>query len=439
MSSPDPARILIVDDSPDDLNYLGYLLKKLGYEPLACDGGAAALATLRSERPDLMIMASDMDAMNGFEVCSQARGLENAAGVPVLFACGMSRPGDKVQALRSGGADYLNKPYISDEVAARIAAHLALGRADSKLAAEAELRFAAEETVRHADQALEKRLEERMAAAAKDMESQQRQLAERNEELAREKARLAEELAQEAQERESMAKAMRDLKSNLDTIQAECEAQTADAAESERLRRERDESRARTQELSQELNQLRLELDNAIRSASAERLNARQRNAAMADRVRELEQEIQALKQQAAQSAPGPNPAAAADAERERQILEQRALEAAKERDSLSAQRDDLLLQRDQLARQRDELAKQRDGLAGQLEAQLAKAGAAPASPPANPGDLSLAQAERERILQVLAVTNWVIEGDKGAAKVLGLKPSTLRFRMRKRGITRPD
>ena len=59
------------------------------------------------------------------------------------------------------------------------------------------------------------------------------------------------------------------------------------------------------------------------------------------------------------------------------------------------------------------------------------------ATVPAKPG--TLAEAERAHILAALEASDWRVEGDEGAASVLGLNPSTLRSRMKKHGISRPS
>jgi transcriptional regulator with GAF, ATPase, and Fis domain len=57
----------------------------------------------------------------------------------------------------------------------------------------------------------------------------------------------------------------------------------------------------------------------------------------------------------------------------------------------------------------------------------------------AEPGGRSLGAVEKDHVLSVLKQTNWVIEGTNGAAKVLGLHPNTLRSRLKKLGISRPE
>jgi transcriptional regulator with GAF, ATPase, and Fis domain len=63
----------------------------------------------------------------------------------------------------------------------------------------------------------------------------------------------------------------------------------------------------------------------------------------------------------------------------------------------------------------------------------------APAPAPAPPGVVPLDEAQRQHILRALELTGWVVSGKRGAAKVLGLKPTTLQARMKKLGIRRPS
>ena len=74
----------------------------------------------------------------------------------------------------------------------------------------------------------------------------------------------------------------------------------------------------------------------------------------------------------------------------------------------------------------------------GIANAQAAPPAAAAAPPPGNGSARRLAEVERQHLLDTLAATNWTIEGERGAAALLGLRPSTLRSRMKKLGVSRP-
>lgn len=95
-------------------------LRHHGFEVESVADGDAALAAVRSERPDLIVLDVMMPGIDGFEVCRRLRAEGDAT--PVLFLTALDETGDKVQGLRIGGDDYLEKPFSLDELVARVEA-----------------------------------------------------------------------------------------------------------------------------------------------------------------------------------------------------------------------------------------------------------------------------------------------------------------------------
>ncbi len=116
--------ILVVDDTPANLEVLTQMLKERGHRPRPVPSGALALRAAEYEAPDLILMDINMPEMDGFETCKRFKGSEDLHDIPVLFISARSESFDKIQAFDAGGVDYITKPFDIDEVSARIDTHL---------------------------------------------------------------------------------------------------------------------------------------------------------------------------------------------------------------------------------------------------------------------------------------------------------------------------
>ncbi len=122
------ATIMIIDDEPENLNVLESLLTLVGYRVSAFRSGEMALAALRYELPDLILLDIRMPGMDGYEVCRRFKADERLCDIPVIFLSAQSRITEKVQAFEVGGVDYVLKPFAEVEVLARVGTHLRLRR-----------------------------------------------------------------------------------------------------------------------------------------------------------------------------------------------------------------------------------------------------------------------------------------------------------------------
>jgi len=119
-----PARILVVDDEPQNLELIEAILTPAGYEVLLASNGDEALVQANEKRPDLVILDLMMPGLSGFEVCARVKTHPQTGGVPVLFVTALSQPGDKERALAVGGDDFLGKPFQRSDLLARVEALL---------------------------------------------------------------------------------------------------------------------------------------------------------------------------------------------------------------------------------------------------------------------------------------------------------------------------
>jgi putative two-component system response regulator len=127
---PQPkSNIMAVDDQPANLKLLEDLLTQQGHAVRSFPRGRLALEAAARNLPDLILLDINMPEMNGFEVCQKLKADDKLAGIPVLFLSALNETRDKVKAFRSGGVDYITKPFQLEEVRARVETHLELHRA----------------------------------------------------------------------------------------------------------------------------------------------------------------------------------------------------------------------------------------------------------------------------------------------------------------------
>lgn len=113
------AKILFVDDDASMRAAMRIILTSQGYEYVGAEDGVQGLGLFATERPDLAILDVMTPGLNGFEVCERIR--VQAPGLPVLFLSAKGEVEDKKTGLRSGGDDYMVKPFDAEELLLRVA------------------------------------------------------------------------------------------------------------------------------------------------------------------------------------------------------------------------------------------------------------------------------------------------------------------------------
>jgi CheY-like chemotaxis protein len=119
-----PARILVVDDEPQNLELVEAILAPAGYEITLAAKGEEALDLVNEKRPDLIVLDLMMPGLSGFEVCARVKMHPETMGIPILFVTALSQPGDKERALAAGGDDFLSKPFQRSDLLGRVEALL---------------------------------------------------------------------------------------------------------------------------------------------------------------------------------------------------------------------------------------------------------------------------------------------------------------------------
>lgn len=154
-------KILLVDDTPANIDILVRTLEPEGYDLAIASSGEKALRIADHFLPDLVLADVMMPDMNGFEMCRQLKMQEANRDVPVIFITARKEMEDIVEGFQSGGVDYITKPFQQEEVRARVRTHLQLcalikqqKKLNQQLQREINERKRTEEALRKANQEL---------------------------------------------------------------------------------------------------------------------------------------------------------------------------------------------------------------------------------------------------------------------------------------------
>ncbi|MDY6937381.1 MAG: adenylate/guanylate cyclase domain-containing protein [Cyanobacteriota bacterium] len=126
-------KILLVDDKPNNLHYLSEILLDRGYQVQRAISGQLALNAATDSPPDLILLDVLMPNMDGYEVCEQLKASQRTCDIPIVFVSVLEQAFDKVKAFKSGGVDYITKPFQVEEVIARIENQLTIRNLQKKL------------------------------------------------------------------------------------------------------------------------------------------------------------------------------------------------------------------------------------------------------------------------------------------------------------------
>ncbi len=118
--------ILVVDDTRESLQLLTRILLDHGYHARPALSGKLALRSVAAKKPDLILLDVKMPDMDGFEVCRRLKADERYCDIPVIFVTTLSDTEDKIKAFEAGAVEYITKPYIAEEVLARVRVHVRL-------------------------------------------------------------------------------------------------------------------------------------------------------------------------------------------------------------------------------------------------------------------------------------------------------------------------
>jgi PAS domain S-box-containing protein len=167
----DGSSILVVDDDRESLALLTSMLGEQGYDVRPADSGQLALASAAFKPPELILLDIRMPVMDGFEVCRRLKACENTRDVPIMFITSARDVEERVEGLRLGAVDFINKLFRPEEVMARVRTHLELGRLRADLERQVLQRTA---ELRTANERLQQELIQRRLAEQALRESEER-------------------------------------------------------------------------------------------------------------------------------------------------------------------------------------------------------------------------------------------------------------------------
>jgi twitching motility two-component system response regulator PilH len=114
-------KILVVDDSPTDRQYMIEALKGKGFQIVTAENGEDAITKAKSELPDLILMDVVMPGLNGYQATRQITRDDATKHIPVIMCTSKGADTDKIWGMRQGANDYLVKPVDPQALLAKIA------------------------------------------------------------------------------------------------------------------------------------------------------------------------------------------------------------------------------------------------------------------------------------------------------------------------------
>lgn len=137
MSSPSPARILIVDDRPENLLALEAILGGLGHQVVRAESGEEALKALLSDDFALIMLDVQMPGMDGYETAAHIKSRERTRSIPIIFLTAIDREAHQAyRGYAAGAVDFLAKPFDPWMLRAKVEVLVELHRTRQQLAAE---------------------------------------------------------------------------------------------------------------------------------------------------------------------------------------------------------------------------------------------------------------------------------------------------------------
>jgi two-component system phosphate regulon response regulator PhoB len=117
-------RILLVDDEADIVELLEYNLRQAGFSVVTAKDGSTALAEVRRQRPDLILLDLNLPDIAGTEICRRLRRDSNTSSIPIMMITARGEEIDRVVGFELGADDYIVKPFSPRELILRIGAVL---------------------------------------------------------------------------------------------------------------------------------------------------------------------------------------------------------------------------------------------------------------------------------------------------------------------------
>ncbi len=121
------AKILIVEDNPDNRDMLSRRLIRKGYEVVMAEDGAIGVSMAESEKPDIILMDMSLPVLDGWAATQQIKAKEQTRAIPVIALTAHAMAGDKERAMQAGCDDFDTKPIELPRLLEKIEALLKKG------------------------------------------------------------------------------------------------------------------------------------------------------------------------------------------------------------------------------------------------------------------------------------------------------------------------
>lgn len=127
-------RVLIVDDTPTNIDILGHIMGRGGLNISVAPNGEKALELIRKNKPDLILLDVMMPGIDGYEVCERLTQDGTTKDIPIIFLTALSELENIVKGFKVGAVDYITKPFKEEEVICRATSQLKLKKTQNELA-----------------------------------------------------------------------------------------------------------------------------------------------------------------------------------------------------------------------------------------------------------------------------------------------------------------
>ncbi|MBS3667780.1 response regulator transcription factor [Vreelandella boliviensis] len=118
------AKVLVVDDEPNIVLSLEFLMEQAGFEVVTAEDGEQALASVNESQPDLLLLDISLPGISGFDVLERLRSEATTAQLPIIMLTAHGRDVEREKGMALGADDYITKPFSTQSLVEKVKALL---------------------------------------------------------------------------------------------------------------------------------------------------------------------------------------------------------------------------------------------------------------------------------------------------------------------------